>query len=26
VGGVLFIRKSFRTAITVDGYWRRGSK
>jgi hypothetical protein len=26
VGGVLFIRRSFRTAITVDGYWRRGSR
>ena len=25
VGGILFIRKSFRTVIAMDGYWRRES-
>lgn len=25
VGGILFIRKSFRSDISVDGYWRRGT-
>jgi hypothetical protein len=25
VGGVLFIKKSFRTVIAMDGYWRRES-
>ena len=25
VGGILFIKKSFRTVIAMDGYWRRES-